>query len=42
MVVKKGEIHVSAPLSEAYRLSAQALNVIGGTVEREDQATGKI
>lgn len=42
MVVKTGEIHVSTPLSEAYRRSAQALNVIGGKVEREDQATGKI
>jgi hypothetical protein len=42
MVVKKGEIQPSASVSEAYRRSAQALNVIGGTVKTQDQATAKI
>jgi hypothetical protein len=42
MVVKKGEIKVSGTVSEAYRRSAEALNVIGGTIKSEDQATGKI
>ena len=42
MVVKKGEIQLSAPLSEAYRRSAQALNVIGGEVKAGDPASGKM
>jgi hypothetical protein len=42
MVVKRGETHLSTPLSEAYRRSAEALNVIGGEVKSEDTASGKI
>lgn len=42
MVTKQGEIQLNAPLSEAYRRSAQALNVIGGKVKTEDPSTGKI
>src|ERR1700682_102207 len=42
MVVKKGELKVGGTVSEAYHRSAEALNVIGGTVTKEDQATGKI
>jgi hypothetical protein len=42
MVVKRGETHLSSPLSEAYRRSAEALNVIGGEVKTEDSASGKI
>ena len=42
MVVKKGEIKVSGTVPEAYRKSAEALNVIGGTIKSQDQATGKI
>lgn len=42
MVVKHGEIQLRAPLSEAYRRSAEALNVIGGKVKTEDPSTGRI
>lgn len=42
MVVKQGEIQLSTPLTEAYRRSAQALNVIGGKVKTEDPSTGRI
>jgi hypothetical protein len=42
MVTKKGQIHLQLPLAEAYRRSAQALNVIGGIVKSEDQSLGRI
>ena len=42
MIVKKGEIQLTAPLAEAYRRATQTLNVIGGEVKSEDPVTGKI
>jgi hypothetical protein len=42
MVTKEGQIHLQLPLAEAYRRSAQALNVIGGIVKSEDQSSGRI
>jgi hypothetical protein len=42
MVARQGKIQLNAPLSEAYRRSAQALNVVGGKVKTEDPSTGKI
>jgi hypothetical protein len=42
MVTKTGQVNLQLPLAEAYRRSAQALNIIGGTVKSEDQSAGRI
>ena len=42
MVTKRGHTQLAIPLAEAYRKSAQALNVIGATPTNEDPAAGRI
>jgi hypothetical protein len=42
MVKKEGQVQLQLPLAEAYRRSAQALNVIGGVVKSEDEPAGRI
>ena len=42
MVKKQGQIQLSVPIDDAYTKSAQALNVIGASVTKEDRDAGRI